>query len=515
MTAAAVAQTSSSSWTRSPVSAAEATTSVGARSSFAASLGPAASFRRASASGPRTRKRHGCVRWWFGASRATSSSSRTISRGTGSGPNALCVRRAAARSARLTPAGRRRGRSTPARRSSCENGQPSSAFARSACSASSSTPSAATTASTCDATIWWPCPSTSSMTIRHVTSSRPGGVPACVSSPASDIVMQPPCAAASSSSGLVFPSAWPMRVGSEKPRSANAPVPAEIAPAPRATFPSQTISCACARSAASGHRGRPRPCRRGSTPRPGSRRGGRRRAPASRRGPTFSSAVHEPRGQVDARAGAERCRLAADVERAGPFEHVDDLVVAVEVVGRAAGRDESDELRHARATGPSRRNMRPAVATPSLHRRRARRRRVSRRSRGADRGRAPTGSRAPSASLDAPRRPRGDVGRGAGPELGRSTADRRRAAAGEDVQHLVVRAVDVRVDPAAGAEQALLELLAAARGAEELRLLVRLDVQNASFASEYMGKPGKSGYSRGPAEGVAANRAYVGASKRT
>src|SRR6185437_3293269 len=54
--------------------------------------------------------------------------------------------------------------STPARRRSCENGQLSSAFSNSVCKAASSTPSAATVASTCDATIWWPCPSTSSMT---------------------------------------------------------------------------------------------------------------------------------------------------------------------------------------------------------------------------------------------------------------------------------------------------------------------------------------------------------------
>ena len=62
MIAAAVAQTSSSSCTSSPESTAEATTSVGARSSFSASAGPPHSFSRASVSGPRTRKRHGCVR---------------------------------------------------------------------------------------------------------------------------------------------------------------------------------------------------------------------------------------------------------------------------------------------------------------------------------------------------------------------------------------------------------------------------------------------------------------------
>ena len=49
---------------------AETATSVGARSSLAAASAPAASLSRASAAGPRTRKRHGLVRWWLGAQRA-------------------------------------------------------------------------------------------------------------------------------------------------------------------------------------------------------------------------------------------------------------------------------------------------------------------------------------------------------------------------------------------------------------------------------------------------------------
>src|SRR5438128_2187958 len=81
-----VAQTSSSSWTRSPLNAADASTRVGARSSFTASLWPAASWRRASVAGPSTRNRQGCVRWWFGARRASDSNSSSVSRGTGSGP---------------------------------------------------------------------------------------------------------------------------------------------------------------------------------------------------------------------------------------------------------------------------------------------------------------------------------------------------------------------------------------------------------------------------------------------
>ena len=67
-------------------------------SSFGASAGPAASFSRANVSGPRMRNRHGFVRWWFGAQRASSSSSSSVSAGTGSEPNDLCVRRERIRS---------------------------------------------------------------------------------------------------------------------------------------------------------------------------------------------------------------------------------------------------------------------------------------------------------------------------------------------------------------------------------------------------------------------------------
>src|SRR5213080_3285051 len=80
------------------------------------------------------------------------------------------------------------------------------------------------------------------MTMRQLTSSRPGGVPACVSSVASDIVRQPPWAAARSSSGLVFPSGAPIRLGSENGSEENAPDWPVIEPLPRATFPSQTMS---------------------------------------------------------------------------------------------------------------------------------------------------------------------------------------------------------------------------------------------------------------------------------
>ena len=112
------------------------------------------------------------------------------------------------------------------------------------------------------------------MMIRQVTSRCLGGVPACVSSPASDIVRQPAWAAASSSSGLVLPSGVPMRLGSENGSELNVPVPAVIEPFPRATFPSQTTSAV--RSilgiVSSFPEGR-RVCRPGSRPRPGSPRG--------------------------------------------------------------------------------------------------------------------------------------------------------------------------------------------------------------------------------------------------
>ena len=52
---------------------------------------------------------------------------------------------------------------------------------------------------------------------------------------------------------------------------------------------------------------------------------------------------------MDARARADRRLLAADVEIALAFEHVDHLVVVVEVVGSPSGRDQADELGRRRA----------------------------------------------------------------------------------------------------------------------------------------------------------------------
>ena len=88
-----------------------------------------------------------------------------------------------------------------------------------------------------------PAPSTSSIVIVQRTSSRSGGVPASVSSEASDIAKHPAWAAARSSSGLVFPSAAPTRVGREYGRVVKAPdVAAVNAPAPRVRFPAQVTS---------------------------------------------------------------------------------------------------------------------------------------------------------------------------------------------------------------------------------------------------------------------------------
>ena len=60
-------------------------------------------------------------------------------------------------------------------------------------------------------------------------------------------------------------------------------------------------------------------------------------------------AVHVQRRQVDAGAGLDRARLAGHVQEALARDDVDDLVVGVAVVGRAADRDLAHELREARA----------------------------------------------------------------------------------------------------------------------------------------------------------------------
>src|SRR3954463_8054435 len=81
----------------------EAATRVGARSSLAAASAPAACLSRPSAPGPTTRKRHGFVRLWFGAQRASSNSSSRMALSTGAFVYALWVRRVRIASSVSTP----------------------------------------------------------------------------------------------------------------------------------------------------------------------------------------------------------------------------------------------------------------------------------------------------------------------------------------------------------------------------------------------------------------------------
>src|SRR3954454_20268926 len=180
----------------------------------------------------------------------------------------------------------------------------------------------------------------------QVTSRRVGGVPASVSSVARDIVRQPACAAASSSSGLVFPSTLPTRVGSENGSSLKAPVSAEIRPCPRATFPSQLTSAERSIRGISLLRWKNGQRAVGVIGLGRRARGTEDAEEAELRLAGVRQAVDEAGGQVHAGPGAQLGLLAADVERALTLEHVDHLVVGVEVIGRAAGRDQPDELRH-------------------------------------------------------------------------------------------------------------------------------------------------------------------------
>src|SRR6476646_7289743 len=107
-TAHAPAATSSSSCASSPLWTTEQATSVGARSSLAAPSG-CARFNASSDRGPSTRNRHGLVRWWLGAQRASSNSWSSCSRGTGSGRYTLCVRRVRIASSTFTAAARGSG----------------------------------------------------------------------------------------------------------------------------------------------------------------------------------------------------------------------------------------------------------------------------------------------------------------------------------------------------------------------------------------------------------------------
>ena len=142
--------------------------------------------------------------------------------------------------------------------------------------------------------------------------------------------------------------------------------------------------------------------------------------------------------------GAERRLLAADLEDALALEDVDHLVVAVEVVGRAPGRDQADELRHRLAADLGRRSEQelrgPAVAVALLDRGEVddgvgRRRRAAR-----GRGRAPsTRARRRRSPTSAVPRARDEDGRARARSVVRScpsivSAARARS---QDVEHLV------------------------------------------------------------------------------
>ena len=128
---------------------------------------------------------------------------------------------------------------------------------------------------------------------------------------------------------------------------------------------------------------------------------------------------------MEARARAQRRALAVDVEGALAGEDVDDLVVAVEVVGRAPGRDVADELRHRRAAVLRLREQRELAAG----RRRRRARRVAITAWLAVAGQRLLDEhgeeRRPSADSTLPRRPARDEDAGARLELVRLAADGR------------------------------------------------------------------------------------------
>src|SRR5207244_12642623 len=83
-------------------------------------------------------------------------------------------------------------------------------------------------------------PSTSSSVHTALTASRSGGVCAPARMEPSAIVKQVACAAAISSSGLVFPSGSPKREAAVTGSATNAPLAPDTAPSPSAIVPSQT-----------------------------------------------------------------------------------------------------------------------------------------------------------------------------------------------------------------------------------------------------------------------------------
>ena len=281
-------------------------------------------------------------------------------------------------------------------------------------SVSSSTSATATRTVSCEPTIWCPWPSTSSITIRQVDLEPLRRMPEPVSSPASDIVKQPPCAAASSSSGLVLPSGCPIRVAFEYGSSVKAPVrrPRSTRAAGEVPLPDDLGDALDPR-----HVSPPRPVGGGRAVRVVGL-GGRAGRPEDAEQPQLVVARVLEAVDEAAPAGGRTTRARAApaspsmCRRALALEHVDHLVVAVEVVGRAAGRDEADELRHRRAADARGDAERELPATPSRSARclvREVDHRVGAPARPArDRGRAPRGARR---RLVAPRPPTACPGR--------------------------------------------------------------------------------------------------------
>ena len=168
--------------------------------------------------------------------------------------------------------------------------------------------------------------------------------------------------------------------------------------------------------------------------------------------------------------GRERLLLAVDVQAALALEHVEHLVVAVEVVGRAAGRDEADELRHRHAADlrveadaelPRRRRAQALLVREVDHRVGALGRRLGVEDEHRQELDAVVG-------VDRPRRAPADEDGRAGLDAVLVAADRDRRRAVQDVERLVGLRLDALARPAGlEREDSLRELLAAARLVEE------------------------------------------------
>ena len=225
-----------------------------------------------------------------------------------------------------------------------------------------------------------------------------------------------------------------MRDGSENGSSVNAPVSAVKCPGRGRRSPPRPRRLTLDPRHLTPPVGR-RECRRGSRPRRASRRAGRRRAGAARVSPVFARQWTSRAGRWTQVPGAKRAPARRHVQLTLALEDVDHLVVGVEVVGRAARRDEADELGHRSAAdlgvAPST-NWRPAVALPFSSA--VRSSTACSPAAAAGRGRAPRPrGPSPSALQAVPRR--GTPTSRA--ERVRLAADRRAARALEHVEHLV------------------------------------------------------------------------------